>query len=385
MRLTEHTMAVAPWSDSYWPLYLGVLAFRYGDAAYPLSFDFRVNNAYMLKNLGRAADIGDISPAEKYDLLIGSKNFEFTRRMLNKGKQNIGSDGMVPKWLGICHGWAPASMSVPRPTKVVHVRVADGRIIPFYPSDIKALITLLWAKAETKQVFAGGRCYEQVIRRGASGRAINPDCQDSNPATWHLAVVNQFGFDKKSFVMDTYANKEVWNYVVTSYRYNYFNPITSQSTTVLSDAKVPIADFTNDRFKKFRAKGTHSVVGIEMDITYKDEAPPVKQQFDNETFDLVVAKKFRYDLELDVNGKIIGGEWHSDIYPDFLWQMADKKWPLAHGDQLLVKEGDTATWNEGELLPASWARAARQSVAKEQPLAKIVEALIVLSNKEVQR
>lgn len=379
-QLTSAVIKEGPWSDSYWPLYLGTLAFRYGDKMYPLSLDWRVNNSYMMKNLGTAPDIGDISPAEKYDLLIGSQNFNFTRVMLKKGKDNLGNDGVVPKWMGICHGWAPASMAVPRPKNMVPVQVADGRIIPFYPSDIKALVTLLWAKTEIRKNAIGSRCMELKIRRDSNGRAIDPDCRDTNPATWHLAVTNQFGYDRKSFIMDSVSNREVWNYVVTSYKYNYFNPVTSQSGTTLVDARVSTEEFKKDKFKKFRAPGTRYIVGIEMDVTYTDEAPPVKQQVDNSSFDLTVLKKFRYDLELNEKGQIIGGEWHSEVHPDFLWQTDQVESPLAYGDHLLSDDGDRSEWEYGKPLPESWARAARLSISREQPLQKIVESLVAFSN-----
>ncbi len=379
--LTSATLSYRPWSDSYWPHYLGVLAFRYGDPNYPLSRDWQVNYDYVMSRLGKAADIADLSPAEKYDLLVGARNFRFTNNMFELTKRARGRDGSVPKWLGICHGWAPASYLVDRPKRMVNVLAADGEtIIPFYPSDIKALISDLWASAKIPVRYIGGRCQETNPRRDRNGRRLNLDCLDSNPATWHLAVVNQLGYEKRTFIMDSVNNVEVWNYPIVSYQYKYFNPRTKQPAPSLEDATVDVSSFPEDKFKPYRASGTKFLVGISMAVTYVDEAPPKKREIDNESFDLSVTVNFQYDLELDRNGHIIGGEWYSENYPDFLWQPLPGVSPESSGDRILDKAGDREIWRKGKTLPQSWIRAAAFAALEPQPLARIIEDLIRLAN-----
>lgn len=53
--------------------------------------------------------IANLSPSEKYDLLIGKDIFPLTKHMWNQGKQNHDRNGEVENWMDTCHGWATAS------------------------------------------------------------------------------------------------------------------------------------------------------------------------------------------------------------------------------------------------------------------------------------
>src|SRR5690606_8103705 len=122
------------------------------------------------------------------------------RSMWLEGKKYFENSGNVETGMGICHGWAPASYMVDRPTKKIQVKSVEGRDITFYPSDIKALASLLWAKSSANINFIGGRCNSKDPRRDSNGRVTEPDCLDTNPGTWHVSVVNQLGIRKQSFV-----------------------------------------------------------------------------------------------------------------------------------------------------------------------------------------
>ena len=132
----------APWSDSYWPIYSGEIANRYADPNYRAGLNWMENRNYLISNLGRGP-MEQMSAAEKYDLLVGDNAFTLTRKMISAGAPYADEKGNVETWMGLCHGWAPASIMVPRPSHTIRTKASDGREIVFYPSDLKALASLL--------------------------------------------------------------------------------------------------------------------------------------------------------------------------------------------------------------------------------------------------
>src|SRR6185295_6707452 len=117
-------------------------------------------------------------PAEKYDLLVGDPSWSLTRRMQDEGWLYYSGPRTVPTWVGYCHGWASAAYSVPRPHKTVEMTSAAGTRIPFYPDDIKALQTALWADyVLTSPIhFTGARCETSEPVQDANGRVLDPGC-----------------------------------------------------------------------------------------------------------------------------------------------------------------------------------------------------------------
>ncbi len=369
-----------PWSDSYWPIYQGVLANRYADPGFPGVRDWKRNTDYVLNSLGNAGSVDRLSPAEKYDLLVGDSEFTLTRTMINEGRRYYESDGRVEAWMGICHGWAPASYMLERPENAVRVLAADGRTeILFYPSDIKALATLLWANAQVPTRFVGGRCNTKNPSEDRMGRPNEQECLDNNPGTWHLSVVNQIGVSKRSFVVDVTYDYEVWNQPVAGYSYTYFNPKTGRQTSSLSEATVQVADFREDRFRSVRSPKARSIVGVKMTMTYMVETSPTVSMFDSPDDDSAHSMTLRYDLELDEDGTIVGGEWYDSNHPDFLWTPGPDARARSIGDIYLDRDRRAGDWDRKGSIPADWRPYAIQASRYGQPLARIVDALISLS------
>ena len=132
MRLTGSQLVRNPWSDDYWPLYKGGIAQRYADRKFPQSQDWKDNSAY-LASPGNKCSVEDLSPAEKYDLLLGDDSRTLTRAMLAQGQEYYRRNGKVETWMGFCHGWAAAAIMMPRPARAIEVLSADGRTkIPFF-------------------------------------------------------------------------------------------------------------------------------------------------------------------------------------------------------------------------------------------------------------
>ena len=362
------------WSSDYWAIYAGVIAKRYTDPNFPSSEDWKVLTDYVRSKQPSNPD--DLSPAEKYDLLVGDTSKTMTKHNLDEGQYYYSSYGKVETWMGICHGWAPASFMIQRPTKAIEVLAADGKTkIKFYPSDVKALASLLWANASPTTKFIGGRCNVKNPATDANGRIKDQACRDTNAGTWHLAVVNQIGESQRSMVIDATYDYEVWNQPMYSYSYSYFNPQTNKAYSTLSYAKVAVADYTTDKFKSYRAPGTTHIVGVSMDVRWTVETYPSHSTTDSASRDAISGARYLYTLELDSTGKIIGGEWHQNAHPDFLWLAPPGTRAVATGEPT----GTQPVWDGKTAIPSTWQTAARTASSNGMPLANVVESLVRLS------
>lgn len=389
--LRSASLKETPWSGSYWPIAKGTLGARYADDDFFASdwkgyYDFIRANT--LKSIVEGTDekkFDALSPAEKYDLLIGglkrgNKVYAggfMTPYQWAEGKKYFDNYGKVEGWMGICHGWAPASFMLPRPRKVVVAKTPESkRDVRLYPADLKGLMSYLWTLNSVPTAFVGQRCDEKNPKRDPdTGRVIDEQCFDTNPGIWHLSVVNRLGALHHSLVMDATYDYEVWNQPLYSYSYTYFNPQTGKQADTAAEAAVAVADFSGDKFKKYRAGQTAFIVGIKMTVTYTSETHPTHAELDSPDNDLTTTVAYVYDLELDANRKIIGGEWYSNAHPDFLWAPPADSHAMSYGDLQTAGNGDV--WKPGDDLPAFWRDiAVRTAVQYGQPLAKILDALV---------
>lgn len=424
--LLQATLPETPWSDDYWAIYKGVLGYRYADWEMPSGQDWleyftaSFRQGFDLLSIWESKNteiMNQLSPSEKYDLLIGnlsdlplydeywkqgvrwSRN-SFPRGYLTPGQWAQGQsyyslNEKVETWMGICHGWAAAAYAVPRPEKAVTVMAADGRTpIKFYPADIKALASYLWAEVGAPSAFIGGRCNTKDPEKDPdSNRVIDSECFDTNPGAWHLSVVNQIGVNQRSFVLDATYDYEVWNQPVSAYQYTYFDPVTQRQSRNWREVVRDIADakfVAQDNFKDFRfksesyyARNPHmrpaQVVGVAMEVTYVVETQPEQREFDSPEYDATHTVTYLYDLELNARGEIIGGEWYTNTHPDFLWNIQAET--VAAKAYYGPYDGYVrSNWEPGKALPSDWSQAAKRASLQKQPLGKIVDRLIELAN-----
>jgi hypothetical protein len=370
--LTKAVVTVAPWSDSFWPMTRGLIARRWADPAFPNSNQWLDNYNYILANPATSIPQDNLSASEKYDLLVGDGAMTLTERMWGAGKSHQeGPEGRVPSWAGLCDGWSPASIMTPNPMRSVTVPSASGEPVTFNPSDIKALAALAWAKSRPTIRQVGQRCKSVHPTEDQHGRVLDPVCFDVNPSTWHIGIVHQIGVEKRSFVFDATYDQQVWNYPVYAYTYSYFNPQTLRTTKTMEGSAVRVRDYTIDKFKPYRSKEAVYIVGVAMDVSYAIPTQPSKKPVYNSQFHTV---KYVYDLELDGNGNIIGGEWYSNFHPDFIWNLTPGSRPVSRGEG-----SNVYTWDGVSPLPTELQQAAAKSSVVSQPVTAILETLVRLA------
>jgi hypothetical protein len=375
--LTKAVLATLPWPDSYWPYFRGVISNRYAEHGYPRSTDWATNYQYIRMRpasvviaSGDTNAINALAPAEKYDYAVGDWNFTLTNHGWLQGQRQVEKYGTVAKWMGICHGWsAAAHMLTPIPSGPVTVIAASGRPVTFYPQDIKALQSMLWANASPATRFVGNRCNVTRPSRNRNGRILDPKCFDSNPGTWHMIMTNQLGVNQRSFVMDSNYDLEVWNFAVASYQYRYFNPETWKEGATLRSSLVPMSQYRVDKFREFRSPQARYVVGVAMDVQYVNAIAPTRNPKVKTPLKTI---RYVYDLELDEGMNIVGGEWYSNAHPDFLWTFDRDAQAMTAADSSLMSEG----WMADRGVPAAWTEAARRSSARGAPLFSFIRGVI---------
>lgn len=414
-KLLQAEVTTHPWSDDYWPIRKGILGARYAfsdfrridryiDAKKYIFGDLSIQSATredLIPEIN-SSSVQTLSPSEKYDLLVGDSKMSLTKAMWREGWSYYKSSGEVEKWMGICHGWAPAAYMLPRPRRAITMIGVDGTEIDFYPSDIKGLASLLWARGEMVQsngraadnLFIGGRCNtKNPAKDSNTGRVFDTECFDNNPSTWHLAVVNKIGIHDQSLILDATFDYEVWNQPIVKYQYSYFNPATQKAVDRIEDARVDlrkttlngesVLTFKGDTFGAFRKVRNYAqenqplpthVIGIVMDLTYTVETQPTHATIDHPGKDLTKTVRYYYDLEITENGDAVGGEWYSNKHPDFLWTPPLKTRAVSPFENLAQGE-----WDRDGALPKSWIKPAIQAAQSGLPLARIVETLIAES------
>lgn len=353
------------WSGYFWPNYQGGLGNRFQDPSFPKK-DWGRARDYVRAN--RAADTRNeiLSPSEKYDIVMGVSPEDaesLTTQQWRLGEAEYANTGKVATWQGICHGWAPAAVNFAVPIRPVVFSTRRGNIT-FTPDDIKALGSLLYANGKFEAVYTGVRCNNNSPATDSAGRIMTPECFDINPADWHILATHHIGMGRRPFVIDLVNTSEVWNKPVIGYNYQYVNIRHEVRSNTLSPAAVPISEARRLRYGSYRNSKTEYVVGIDMTITYLDGG------FVRDNHNNTKEMSFRYDLELDAQYRIIGGEWQSAKHPDFVWKPRFVALPTTEGDTqtLLLKPWEAA-------VNPDWAIPAKMSNKKGTPLTKFVKYL----------
>ena len=215
-----------PWAGSYWPVY-----------------EDSVNKKW--------AGASTVSPSAKYGTAFGATGVEdavskfhgidaqSTRTACTQTSECNSSLGescakregatsgrCIPTWWGICHAWAPASILLPEPKKAVTYNGVEFKV-----QDIKALLTLVHDRTETK--FVSLRCdsldsaNEITFDKYGRPNGASSNCKDTNPGTFHVLMTNYLGKQGASFVYDRTWDSEVWNQPLRGYRITAMDEISA--------------------------------------------------------------------------------------------------------------------------------------------------------------
>jgi hypothetical protein len=330
--MTDHIA----WSDSYWPSNTGGIAFRWNDpraAQYTdtrltdaasvdlrnsLGFTYRLYSRQEVQNLSYD-ELKVLSPAEKYDIFEGDYSYPTVHHERNK------TNPSMAYWFGICDGWTPAAINHAEPAPINEkdangvvqnpVLSKDGILIPFGSADVKAMMNHYYNRTHEKTPAAffakkrfdvaaaalvGLECKTDLTK--ISDPFSIAECADTNAGAFHLVMANQLGRMGRGFGIDVDAGVEIWNQPVFAYN----------SEEIGEQAPSPGA-----------AAGTVREVIVNTDLFYSDDTfkgkaywqPMVGTKIFN--YDVV---KYKYRLELDGSGNIIGGAWlKRDISADISW------------------------------------------------------------------
>lgn len=276
------------WPASHWSSHLGGIAHRWS-ASNPLNFKY---NKLSKKDLLSMEEhlIDELSPAEKYDILMGRYDYPTVRREFRDNSPNDTS------WFGICHGVAPATLLHPEPLSTTVVN-SDGIKLSFYSSDVKALLSYQYAKIKRSRTkHLGRRCY--AYSRDNIRRRQRAACNDTNAGAFHILFTNYIGLKNKSFIVDIDPLNEVWNHVPKSYSYDIYEEYETRENAT---------------------PGTAKVLWIGAVLSYAGAIAPYFEPVIDREQGYYVDNNYSYLLDLDKDGNIIGGEWLSELRPDFIW------------------------------------------------------------------
>lgn len=363
----------------------------------------RVALPYAIKNRGGLADkfaaywvrqghynsFEEALPAAIQRAVDESKNYVLKKKTV-----------LMALWEGICQGWSTAAGHLPRPERTVSFRLPNGKTLKFFPSDIKGLASLMWAYSliqdiliaddtggKTPDVNAGvfmeglrcndknaetdewGRYYD--ARPDAFSKKLEPRCVGVHPAIWHLALVNIIGKQGRSFVVERKVTHEVDNHPMARYRSQYFDPYEGEYGSL----RQSVRRITNkDIFRKFRSPEAKYIIGVKTTMTYTDWKRPDREPYDHPGKDDMKDIEMLYDLELDDQWRIVGGQWRADEdgkptwlfdpanrnQPDFFWVIT-KNWKkfFKTTNEDPTKPFKISEWTDKTKLPPSdWKQAA---------------------------
>ncbi len=168
----------------------------------------------------------------------------------------------------------------------------------------------------------------------ARAAASQPECMGVNAGTFHLVMANQLGIMHTGFELDKTRDGQIWNQPVRGFHSEIlgYEAPTAHSTANTEKVAIVKTDFEfaedadygwafwyptlTNLFKvdnDFLAEYAHY---MKMLINIGDET-----EMKTYPYDIIDTVHYQYKLDLDHDGKIIGGEWITLERPDTLWIM----------------------------------------------------------------
>ena len=258
---------------------------------------------------------------------------------------------ITPSWYGHCNGTAVAVSRYQSPKNAVKrpkgCVVGSASCVEFSPADVRALISEMNMNARAK--FISGRRCNLSAAEVQSRPPLRADptvmdaCDDVNPGSLHVSLVNFLGRMKQPLVFDENMNDEVWNYPIYKYRYTTSGPLDEAAAVAALQLGQQVDSWV------FNPKA-RSWVKVTMVVSYRNA--PTEMPANAGAVANPVDLTFEYVLELDDNGDVIGGEWVGNYrynHPDFIWMPFEPSTPTgddSRGNPQLSNKEVTAIWAE---------------------------------------
>ena len=363
-----------PWAMPHMAYKTGMLATRSLDREYLGRSGLSEKYAYFKKrNLRsilniqdpetRQAQINLLSPAEKYDLLIGDLSQNFSNAVWAEVRQQM-AQGHVPTWLGICDGSSAASVIFREPIRSVTMpsRI-EGVEVKFFVGDIKALLSFSMTTYVSQDLPIFGR------RCRTSG-----DCVGINPASLHQILLRMAQMNERReaipyMIVDRLPNTAIWNSALLSSSIAYYDPDSSHSVSENPVAHLfDVDDYSPPPGSPGWAPGTRYLLYATSILRLSDTRTPIG--FNDLGTMKVMDLSVRYVLEFNRKHELIGGEWLTPKHPGFVWALPQDYRPRSSGD----RETESFSWQGAAVPDAAMSKVLRSS-KKMQPLFRIIDAI----------
>ena len=319
----EGTAERESWPSTYWPTYEDSINARWqsGELSPAQKYDAAFNGwtptdeFLALRPFDRDRPVPNEDWDPEYYNQQGPLASLISRSMGNARDRSaaIAEDGRpdewdVETWWGLCHAWVPAALLEDRPLRAV---THNG--VTFEVGDMEALLIAAYNRAPADMI--GGRCNvgsgDTEVERDEHGRAVDVECRDSNPGAMHVIVTNYLGMQARGFAMDRTFDYEVWNQPIAGYE------ITKQEPIDVARAN-ELLGLSGDSYEYNGDATTLYDVNLSLHWITESHASTVP----NDTARYTRTDRLTYILEVDAEGKVIGGEWYGrsrSQHPDFLW------------------------------------------------------------------
>lgn len=296
-----------PWPGSYWPSYIDSINYRWAGA----------NSHSPAAKYGLAFGKSGVEDAVSRDIGVDSVPGKSCEQQSDCAKGEVcarrrGEKGgrCAETWYGICDAWAAASLLEREPQKAV---TYGG--VRFEVNDIKALASMAYREG-VKFRSISLRCDEQG---GPAHLAKFAACRDTNAGSFHVAVTNLLGRQRRAFVHDRSYDYVVWNFPVVAYRVTHDTRLTAAGANQLLGVQGPEYAFNDDAVELRR---------VRLELVWVNVASPnLNGPLTAYLRYFALADAYEYILELDDDGAIVGGEWIGASrrnHPDFLWMPVEK-------------------------------------------------------------
>lgn len=301
------SVAETPWTGSYWPAYIDSINYRWGGArTEPATRKYQ--RAFAGNNVENM-----VSRYHGVDATVGggrcTSNYQCRGASKCGRRAGYASGHCIPIWYGLCHAWAAASVLHPEPRHPV-----QHNNVTFNVNDIKALMTIVYHTATTKQVSLRSAQPPGALPSDSVGRPVDSSTRDTNPGTYHVLLANYLGKRRKTLIEDRDPSADVWNQPIRSFQVvemHEINAVTAMRSLGAGN-NTYMYNLRAERFMYVRNK-----------VKYIKETLPETDGYLGSRIDKYTWEDdYEYILELDRVGNIIGGEWKGASkknHPDFIW------------------------------------------------------------------